>query len=419
MLAQATVPTVARAKKSPADGRGKNARCIALIVTIIIVANSLIRQISLISVIRRGPTGSNMRAGFLEGPSTYYAQHAGDEGARQTRPRPKIGIVSSYISSTMWKGSPTKISELDHLINKACYSKLWGYDFIFNMTPGYGAELTDSRHWLEYGCWHRVPQLQAALPNYDWILYGDIDYVIKDLTRPLESFLNELDLYGHKNVHIILPSDSDDRGQYAFSSYAIMVRNSPFGHRLLEHWMAYGMGLCPNGNHKSIKGKYDWTDGDQSGLWYALIKTHMDFNPGFKYHPSNFPICNETSGLLADGQGGPWHAISGYFNKNGAKRGSSGAALGKVPQDQEIIWTLNTKGSRSGLGLQMNWGVFGDELWPWAFAIHKKDASEWPKDMISELEMCKVKQGCYAEYKRIGNSSEEELKIGCSNLTYF
>jgi hypothetical protein len=89
----------------------------------------------------------------------------------------------------------------DHLTNRACYCRVWNYDCLVNQTKEltYLANASQSRKvsrqsydntnavsnkttpwWLKFGAWERVAHLQAALPQYDWVLYGDLDY-IKDM----------------------------------------------------------------------------------------------------------------------------------------------------------------------------------------------------------------------------------------------
>jgi hypothetical protein len=82
-----------------------------------------------------------------------------------------------------------------------CYCRVWNYDCLVNQTKEltYLANASQSRKvsrqsydntnavsnkttpwWLKFGAWERVAHLQAALPQYDWVLYGDLDY-IKDM----------------------------------------------------------------------------------------------------------------------------------------------------------------------------------------------------------------------------------------------
>ena len=316
--------------------------------------------------------------------------------------RPKIAMVSGFVPSSMYKDAP-RIKLLDHVINKACYAKLWGYDYIFNTT--YGFDPSIHRHWLEYGCWNIVPHIQDRLQDYDWILYGDLDYVIKDMTRPLESFLNEFELYG-KHPSVFVPRDFNRGSYYTFSSFAILIKNDAFGRRVLKNWMDFAKGLCKNGNFPSVKGKYEWYDGDQPGLWYALVKTHMEFFP--PEVPEPFPVCNETTGLL-DAEPYFNQKINDYFGALKTPLGNYGSDLDKVKDDQPIIWSWTRNDSRAGLAVQADWG---DEVTSHAFAIHKKKM-DWPGDMLRELEICKKDHGCYAEY-----SEDGKLEIGCDGVQF-
>ena len=124
-----------------------------------------------------------------------------EKDAKYIPHRPRFAVLSGFVTKDTSKNAPRVASTLlDHLVNKACYADLWGYDHIFNTTWGFDKSLAD-RHWLDYGTWHRVPHMQAALSKYEWILYADNDYVFQDLTRPLDSFIKEWELYGKHDVH--------------------------------------------------------------------------------------------------------------------------------------------------------------------------------------------------------------------------
>jgi len=345
---------------------------------------------------------------------------------------PRIAILSSFIPSNMWSDNvTTKMKPLfDHMINRVCYCHLWNYDCIFNQTQELTLNYTNfnreksksafseldsssiDRFWLKFGCWERISHLQAALPHYDWILYGDLDFIIKDITKPIESFLNEFTLYG-KDAHVLLPAD--DNGDYikAFSSFALLVRNSPFGMKLLENWKHFALGICPNGNFESETTTYDWKHSDQPGLWYALMKTHMDFHPNTVLPPS-IVQCNNETGFIDDSLTGPWLDFDDYFRKNGLNAGNYGKMLKRVRQDQDIIFGKSKNESRTGLGVDHNW-FFGDsndgkDIWKHAFALHHNKPSDvWEEDMQLDLAMCKNNLGCFAM------SDENVVSVGCEN----
>jgi hypothetical protein len=237
----------------------------------------------------------------------------------------RIAVLSGFVTRGQTQGGlPLRIPEtmMDHMVNKACYCDLWGYDYIFNTTWGFEEDI-GNKYWLEYGTWHRVPHMVAALPNYDWILYTDTDYVFQDMSVPLESFIKEWELYG-KEVSVFVPAEAPE--YFTFSAYVVMIRNSPFGRRLLHNWMEFAHGLCPNGNVLGIPGDYQWQESDQPGLWYSLAKTHAEF------HGHEFQVtCNETTGTIMSTRAeGP--EMDQYFDKiGGGVFGHRGKDLHDVP----------------------------------------------------------------------------------------
>ena len=314
--------------------------------------------------------------------------------AMRERKRKRIAILSSFVLGNATH-HPVKASlshVYDHIINKACYASLWNYEFIFNTSSGFSDDDLRSRPWLHFGGWSRIPHLEAALDRLnpdDWILYADLDYVIKDMSRPLSSFIAQFDLYD-LDPHVLVPTDS--HGDYVFSDFAVMVRNSDFGRSVLRHWRDFAMGICPRGNYKGDD-NLQWYHTDQPGLWYALIKAHMEFYPN-DVLPSSHPHCDLTSGYIAEEDtGGPMMMISDYFIKNGYVLGNSETDLATMQKNQSIIWSRNRQGSRPGLGVQMNWAPQVDAQ-PFAFAIHQKGVERWPEEMRNELEVCKKVHGC-------------------------
>jgi hypothetical protein len=306
----------------------------------------------------------------------------------------------------------------DQLINRACYCHLWNYDCIFNQTQELTllADInnnnnTNSSHrwWLQFGCWERVAHLQAILPKYDWVLYGDLDYIIKDMSRPIESFLRELELHGHKDtVHVIVPTNPTN---LVFSSFAVLIRNSPFGRKVIQNWREFGMGLCPNGNFAPRKpnNEYHWSHSDQPGLWYALMKTHMEFFPN-KNRDSSILPCNNATGLIADKRvNKKFLYFHEYFSKNGYKPGSYGKDLEQIPKDQAIIFSKSGNTSLSGLGINKN-ANYAKPFWPYAFAFHDRlPSSNWDPSMQKMLALCKSNHGCSASI----DDKSGSLKVQC------
>lgn len=330
--------------------------------------------------------------------------------------RLKIAIISGFVTG---KEPPTahsprvKPSNMGHLLNKACYSALWGYDYIFNSTWGFEDDIGKA-YWKKFGTWHRVPHIQAALPHYDWVLYTDVDYYFRDFSVPLEYFIRDWEFHGHKDVSIFVPKDSDSRVHYVFSAFVVFIRNSPFGRRVVENWRHFAEGICPNGNFYDWNTKnaggttgrsYGWEDTDQPGLWYALAKTHAEFTNQESLYLGE--RCNNAGLINTDRALGP--ELNTYFRGSNPKvvQGHHEDDLYSVPTGQYIIWSKLSDETDSGLGIQKTFGVDGKKQTPHAFAIHKKqDLSTDP--IASEMEYCRNVLGCYAEYDSTGI-----LQLGC------
>ena len=241
--------------------------------------------------------------------------------------RPRIAIISGFVTrQTGPKAPQVNDYNYDHMINKACYADIWGYDFIFNTSWGFDTNV-GNRYWLEYGTWHRVPHMAAALPHYDWIVYTDVDWYVRDLTIPLESFIRDWELHGLHNVSVFLPVDVP--GTHVFSAYVVMIRNNAFGRRLIHNWLRFANGMCEKGNFNTTPGRYGWEDSDQPGIWYALPKTHAELY-GNQYDAE----CQD--GFVKTGRfNGP--EMRQYFLNHGVKfGGNQGKDLYDIPKGTDV-----------------------------------------------------------------------------------
>jgi hypothetical protein len=61
------------------------------------------------------------------------------------------------------------------------------------------------------------------------MLFGDIDFALRDVTVPIESILQELKLYPKSTI---LPANGANKG-FAFYSFAVVAKNSDFGRRVV------------------------------------------------------------------------------------------------------------------------------------------------------------------------------------------
>ena len=326
--------------------------------------------------------------------------------------KPRIAIISSFLVGD--QSSNTKVQDLDHLINKTCYAKLWGYDFIFNMTYGFDQEIDEEiggAYWLKYGTWHRVPHVRDRINDYDWILYADTDYVFNDMKTPIEAFFKNWEVHG-LNPSVFIPKDAAN-GLYTFSAFVVLIKNDRFGRTVLDHWMDFGRGICPNGNLVAEKRPYVWEDSDQPGIWYSLTQAHKDLYPHLNI--TSKPVCDNTTGLIDTNRAfGP--EMNAYFDEVGAVVGSDGPDLLRVPVNQPIIWSIPNAESLSGIGLQDKWGSdvqYFTDFSRYIFGLHSTDVNKWPEKSKVSLDLCKRVHGCYANY-----DVNDTLKIGCHGVQY-
>eukprot|EP00667_Euglena_gracilis_P006516 EG_transcript_6574 len=129
-----------------------------------------------------------------------------------------IAILSLYVGVPI---IPKKLYAAVH--SKRCYAALHGYSFILDTSP---------RTHKRMPHWNRVLVLQRYLPQFDWILYLDIDTMMVNASITLEHFL--LSPYITPDVHLIL-SEGDH-----VNSGGFFLRNSSWGMRFLRDWWEYG-----------------------------------------------------------------------------------------------------------------------------------------------------------------------------------
>ena len=330
----------------------------------------------------------------------------------------RIALMSGFVSQKD-ASPPVQMEEnyFDYMINKACYSYIWGYDFIFNTTYGFD-ESYPKWHWLNFGTWNKVKHIRSRIEEYDYIFYTDTDFFIHDIMRPVESFVHEFELHGKTNVQLFLPQDWFFSDVFLFSAFAFLMRNSKFSLDILKYWDDFARGMCPRGNlNMTSSEEYTWYDADQPGFWYAIIRAYADHFPD-RVPADNYPQCNTTTGTLRaddDGEGHPAPWDDYFRNMANLTKGSTGEGLKAVPNDQPYIFSDLPNGLRSGMGLDLNWVDSEDQkkVMNYSYAFHVKDASRMPPLVKEELQRCKTELGCFAHYDKNG-----EIRIGCGDRVY-
>jgi hypothetical protein len=242
-------PTRTSTSKTNDDGRRKSRQPTVKGTAIIVFVGAF--TLTLISMARQ--------ATFLKAISSSFFLE--EELMHNIRRKADIAIISSFVSSSQWKGTPKRLDDvsLNMLINKACYAHRWGYDFIFNMSHGFIPERDNPEgkaYWQEYGTWSRVPHMRDRIEDYKWILYADIDYIILNMSRPLEAFFRDWEAHD-RSPSVLVPKD--ELNIYTtFSAFALLIKNSTFGRGVLDHWMNFARGVCGKGNFAPAPRPYTW-----------------------------------------------------------------------------------------------------------------------------------------------------------------
>lgn len=233
--------------------KAKYTNIIVLVFLAVVIAANYMMGISLKSFVVRDISPTDTVNNTMPSLPTTLPMKK-EEGGRA-----RIAIMSSFVPNRPKNSDqpPPRLGDvyLEHIINKACYSYIWGYDFIFNTTYGFD-DSYPKWHWLDFGTWHRVPHVNSRIRDYDWILYTDTDFLINDIMRPLESFLHEFALANKTNVHLVVPVDNYSNSMFMFSAFAFLIRNSSYGQDILKYWDQFARGVCPKGNlNKTNSGK--------------------------------------------------------------------------------------------------------------------------------------------------------------------
>ena len=387
---------------------------------------------------------------YIDIPSTTF------EG----RGRRKIAIVSGFVAKNL-ADSRLPDHYMPHLLNKACYAHHHNYTFIFNTTWGYPTEnprdedikINNPRLWhLDHGHWQVVPYMEAAFAeDYDWVLWTDADYIFQHMDVAIDQMIDEWEsATGSDNVHVLVSpgiSDTESDPKFPFQSWAVLMRNSPFGRRVLHHWRQFALGLCQNGNFKLRQPS--WRSSDQPGLWYALTKSHMEhFDNTAKLLDFSSSLCNNKTGYLRDSN---FFAkpMQTYFRHVFQNRSHSMANLHDFPSDQPILWSSSKTDSSNetnrinthdyvsnnthdvqvvrGFGIDVEpyvgyWrykpGITPIAAFPNAFGLHVKRALA--PNILHDLETCRTERHCVAGYFKEsgGRSSDEEALVAkCGNQT--
>mmetsp|Transcript_26761 Transcript_26761/g.44883 ORF Transcript_26761/g.44883 Transcript_26761/m.44883 type:complete len:332 (+) Transcript_26761:716-1711(+) len=219
-----------------------------------------------------------------------------------------------------------------------------------------GKELPDFARWTSL--WASIVLAQEYLPYYDWILICDSDYYILDYSRPLESFIEAFEKSG-EDIHLFVPRDSPNKNDFAFSTFAMLVRNTPLMSTFMAEWIAH---------RYTCEASMFW--GEQPHVFSAMVRTIRRFH--------SIPASPETDCVRYCPSGAAVPRPSSQTGAHGSLRGiqlNITRCMNKVFNELElnvghydtklegpIVWSWGPSHVKFperdvGLGLQLGYGI--------------------------------------------------------------
>lgn len=290
---------------------------------------------------------------FLQGSRYISSLSTQNESAK-----PRIALISGGSQQWLFQISTQSKyddrislfwSHIQHTISKQCYCKKHNYDFIFETEDFWGPHEDSRLHYFS-----KVKQVERALPHYDWVFYSDVDVLILNFEKKIETFIEGFQTQ-NVDIHIFLPSELPIPLQkLTFSNYAFLIKNSAEGRRFIQIW-------------KSFIGKCFAKFIDQPTMWFALEEMAAEF-----YQVNNRSKCSGMCSQNFEGQGVGKCFQKSMYDEFGFRRGHIHGSPIKAP----IAWsTVDYNGElnfESGLCLQYKFGtsIVPNDMIRNAFSIH-------------------------------------------------
>jgi len=313
---------------------------------------------------------------------------------------PKIAIFTPI------RTGPLKVETSQNVENKLCYATAHGYDAIFwnsddTNKPEFKSVPPNNRSLQ--GHWKKVIGLKQVLSEYDWVLVTDDDYWLNHIDIDIKSWIEKwarLNL----NIQMLVPADLHIVGDWYFSNWAFLIRNSPMMHKMIDIWWSFHINpqlRCDNGY--AIKDVYwdrKWVLGDQPFLWASMAIVLQD--------TFNFPYTIERDCCQSKT---PNFCLNRACKFLDYPKGTHEDILSKLNSSHPYVFShfLNNKDVDSGLGLNLNWAgdKFSKERYSSAFGLHMKEPYSSPHVHYFQ----KMNDTCRNRYQCQGDG----LDMTCSN----
>ena len=146
--------------------------------------------------------------------------------------RGQLGASGSSQQTVAWVSiaDPLMVAHPQFVANRECFAKKHNLTLVkaFETPQAMARNKGVKKHW------GKVAYLRAVLPKFDWVLLTDSDALMTAPRGQFRSFLSKLG----PDVHAVFPREASPDGgpQCQFSNYAMMIRNSRVGRRLVDLW---------------------------------------------------------------------------------------------------------------------------------------------------------------------------------------
>jgi hypothetical protein len=157
--------------------------------------------------------------------------------------KPRIGVLLAWWPLKWFLDKPKEEQRLV-MANRECYCHMHNYTLFV------GSDIE-----VPHGYWAKLVHARRIVKEFklDWLFFGDVDFLITDFSRSLESFIPDSGDY-----HLVLPQDND--GYRRFSNFNFLVKNSEAGRHFLDLWAEEMESGCNPA----------WPD--QVAMWRAILR---------------------------------------------------------------------------------------------------------------------------------------------------
>ena len=219
-------------------------------------------------------------------PRNQYTTHSTYEGfvKEKTPMKRKLNIL--VLQDGAYDEWP-EYSKYSTVINEM-YAKKWNYDYKFiqhspEKIPPY---------------WLKVHDIFNLLPQYDAVMYLDLDAVFYDFDSSIEQFVEYVDGYNDNKFDIYIGNDPVPLYGGTANAGAFIVRNTPFSANFLSTW--FSSCFSKNNTLKNVCAAWTYDSGKNKwgcdGCGYTGIHYEQGvFNTLLQLYSNNIAVIHKST----------------------------------------------------------------------------------------------------------------------------